>query len=315
MIPTPAPLPSATKSHRRYPVGVVSTTPIVRRLVPFVMAGCLLSIPAAVALAQDASPVPSPAPLAVASPDIGTDIAPLAGSWDVVSFDAWGEGLVAPRPDTTLTAAFLPDGRLEGETGCGTYTGGYTLDEHDLGLGIISKGADSCDVPTTEEAVAYSVALEAVTSWQANDGGVDLLDDAGRVRVELMSADALGLVGNWKADGYARANGELLEPLADRPITIAFADDGSVLGSTGCRVLEGAYMSERNRVVIAPVETTGLPCEGDARRQERRLLAVFDAVVSWHRQGTTLVLADGSGAPLLELSATDAPVLPTETAP
>ncbi len=268
-----------------------------------------MALPGAVALAQDASPVPSPSAPAVVGPDTG----PLDGSWDVIRFDAWGEGLVQPRPETTLTAAFLPDGRLEGETGCGTYTGGYTLDENALGLGIISKGADPCDVPTTEEAVAYSVALEAVTSWQAAEGGVELLDDPGRVRVELMRADRAGLVGNWVADRYARANGTLTEPLVDRPITIAFAEDGSVLGSSGCRVLEGTYVSERDRVVIAPVETTGLPCEGDARRQERRLLAIFDAVVSWERGGQTLVLTDGSGGVLLEMRASDGPALPTQT--
>ena len=168
-------------------------------------------------------------------------------------------------------------------------------------LGIISKGADPCDVPTTEEAVAYSVALEAVTRWQAVGGGVELLDDTGRVRVELMRADRAGLVGNWVTDRYARGNGTLIQPLADRPITISFAEDGGVLGSTGCRVLEGSYVSERDRVVIAPVETTGLPCEGDARGQERRLLAIFDAVVAWERVGQTLVLTDGSGGVLLEM--------------
>ncbi len=275
---------------------------------PFVLVSCLLSLSVTAALAQDASPMPSPSTPASTSPDSG----PLDGSWDVIRFDAWGEGLVAPRPDTTLTAAFLPDGRLEGETGCGTYTGGYTGDENSLGLGIISKGADPCDVPTTEEAVAYSVALEAVAAWQAAEGGVELLDDSGRVRVELRRADRAGLVGNWVADRYARANGTLTEPLVDRPITIAFAEDGSVLGSTGCRVLEGAYVSERDRVVIAPVETTGLPCEGDARGQERRLLAIFDAVVSWEREGQTLVLTDGNGEVLLEMRASEGPALPTE---
>ena len=236
---------------------------------------------------------------------------PLSGVWNVLAFDAWNDGLVEPRAGTTLTAVFLTDGRLEGSTGCGTYVGGYSLDGERLGMGIISKGPDPCDVQTTEEAVEYSVALEAVASWRpAADGadgadGAELLDEAGAVRVVLARSGDADVSGDWTATRYARANGKSAEPLADQPIFVTFGEDGRLGGSTGCRLLGGLYSSQADQVVIAPVETAGLPCEGDVKAQERRLLRIFEQVVFWQRQGERLVLADASGAPLLELVAVE----------
>lgn len=283
-----------------------------RRLLPLVAGLCLVAVLGVSAFAQVPSPpaastpAPRSSPAAVPSPEPSAAPDPLAGSWDVLSFDAWGDGLVAPRAGTTLTTVFLPAGRLEGETGCGAYFGGYASDDDRLGLRIISKGSDPCDVATTEEAVGFSVALEAVVGWRAAADGVELLDDAGAVRLVLARTADLGLAGSWRAERYARANGEPTEPLADRPIELTFAPDGTLQGSSGCRLLDGQYTGDRDQVVVALVETVGLPCDGDAQRQERRLLRILDQVVFWQRERDLLVLADGSSAPLLELRAVDA---------
>ena len=295
--------------HRRYPDRVVTIRLGVRRLAPLVISLCLLVALNGAATGQSTSPAPlppqpaSPSPL----PETAPVAHPLSGVWNVLAFDAWNDGLVEPRAGTTLTAVFLTDGRLEGSTGCGTYVGGYSLDGERLGMGIISKGPDPCDVRTTEEAVDYSVALEAVVSWRAVADGVELLDDAGNVRVVLSRSEAAGLAGDWIVTRYARANGKPVEPLTDQPIRLAFGEDGSLQGSSGCRLLEGRYASQTDQVVIAPVETTGLPCEGDAKAQERRLLRIFEQIVFWQRNGDSLVLADASGAPLLELAVVDEP--------
>ncbi len=152
------------------------------------------------------------------------------------------------------------------------------------------------------------MAVEAVTGWRPAAGGVQLLDEGGRVRLVLARADEMGLPGSWLAVRYVRANGELIEPLADFPIRITFDADGSLSGTSGCRLLEGRFTSERDQVVLAPVDVVGLPCEGDVRSQERRLLRIFEQVIFWQRDGFGLVLADGDGTPLLELRRMDEPV-------
>jgi heat shock protein HslJ len=277
----------------------VNTRILARHAATLILGACLLVVLGTAVTAQSVGPGPSvsPEPLVDATPAPH----PLSGGWDVVAFDAWNEGLVQPRAGASWTAIFLTDGRLEGSTGCGTYFGGYSIDGERLGMGIISKGPDPCDVETTEEAVEYSVALEAVASWRPAYDGAELLDEAGAVRVVLARSGDSGVSGDWVATRYARANGRPAEPLADRPILLTFGDDGNLRGSSGCRLLHGLYSSQADQVVIAPVETTGLPCEGDVRSQERRLLRIFEQVVFWQRQGERLILADASGAPLLEL--------------
>lgn len=297
--------------HRRYPDRVVITRIRVRPLASLIIGACLLVALGGASAGQSISPAPSvsPEPAADATPAAH----PLTGSWSVLAFDAWREGLGPPRSEGSLTAVFLTDGRLEGITGCGDYFGGYTVDGERVGMGIISKGSDPCDVETTEEAVEYSVALEAVVSWRASDDGVELLDEGGAVRVVLARSQAAGLSGDWIVTRYARANGKTAEPIAERPILVTFDDDGSLRGSTGCRPMEGLYVIQADLVVLAPVDTIGLPCEGDVRAQERRLLRIFDATVFWQRNGDKLVLADASGAPLLELATTEDPLAPAPT--
>ncbi len=281
-----------------------------RRLAAFA-AACMVASFAGVVVAQESSPTlnPEPIPASSVTPSLAPSVAPAEarpeGDWDVSVFDPWGGGFVEPRPDTTLTVSFLSEGRLEGETGCGTYFGGYLLDGGQIDMHVVSKGPDPCGVKRTEEAVAFSVALDAVASWQPALTGLELIDEGGAVRVVLEPALEEGISGDWIAERYTRANGKPAEPLPDSPITITFAGDGSVRGSTGCRLLEGLYASESDQILVAPIETVGLPCEGGERRQERRLLRILDEVVLWERTGASLVLSDGSAVPLLELRSTE----------
>jgi heat shock protein HslJ len=90
-------------------------------------------------------------------------------------------------------------------------------------------------------------------------------------------------------------------------VAIALDDEGAVAGSTGCRRFEGEYTTEADRLVIAPVVLLGLPCEGEARHQDRRIVDLLDAVVGWRRVGDVLTLRDGSGAVLIEAVARPAP--------
>lgn len=279
----------------------MTTRIIGRRLASISLVACLLATTGAAATAQPASPTPAfvPEPSAQATPGAP----PLSGVWKVVAFDAWGEGLTPPRAGRSWTAEFLTDGRLEGSTACGTYVGGYSIDGERLGMGIISKGPEPCDVETTEQAVDYSVALEAVASWRATLDGVELLDEGGAVRVLLARSEDADPSGDWTVTRYARANGKPARPIAEAPILVTFGDDGSLRGSSGCRLFEGQYSSQADQIVVAPVEPIGLPCEGDAKPQERRLLRIFDLAVLWQRDGDRLVLADAAGTALLELAA------------
>jgi heat shock protein HslJ len=261
------------------------------------------------AMAQDpsAGAPASPAPVASSSPVAPAVEAQPAGTWLVTAYDAWGDGLAAPLPGSTLTVSLLSEGRLEGETGCGTYVGGYTVDGEGIRLGVISKGSDPCGGRRTDEAFDFTQALALATTWAASPAGLELSDGAGLIRVVLERASSAGLVGDWTVLRYARPGGDLGAVVEGTEVTISFGEDGQVRGSTGCRTFGGRYTMEVDRVVIAPIVIVGLPCEGDARRLDRRIRALLDAAVLWQRSGATLTLSDGAGSVLVEASPRAAP--------
>lgn len=265
--------------------------------------------------AQDASPAAAPGS-ASAAPDGATataiplpsavplDVRP-EGTWVATAYDTWGEGPVAPLRGSTLTVSLLSAGRLEGQTACGPFLGGYSVDGQAIRLGIISSGSGSCRQRLDDEAFGFTQALAAVTSWAQGPTGLQLLDDEGRVRVSLERPLEGSPAGAWLVERLARPDGQLVAPQEGTEVSVVLVDDGSFTGDTGCRQLEGSYTVEADRIVIAPVIVVGLPCDGQdlrpLQRQDRRLLALLDEAVSWRRSRETLTLADGAGSAILEL--------------
>ena len=268
-----------------------------RRLCLAVIVCTLVAVPG-LTQAQDASPAP---PTATASPAAAASVDTPDGSWVVTAFDWWGEGLVEPRRNTNFTLSMLEYGALEGETGCGRYIGGYSLDGERLGMRILSKGFDECGARKTEEAVAFSVALETVRSWQPSESGIELIDEDGVARVTLERSSQGDLLGEWIVTHYAKANGTLVEPHPERLMALTLTAAGTAHGSTGCRFFEGKYLRDAERLTIGPIKPIGLRCEGPGRKPGRRLLNLFGEVVRWGRDGDVLTFVDAFDEPLLVL--------------
>jgi heat shock protein HslJ len=265
-----------------------------------------------------AIPAGTSAPSVLNEPSLGPasdtpTVATPEGTWVVRGFDAIGEGLRAPLRGSTLTVSLLPDGRLEGETACGTYVGGYTLDGEEIRIAVLSRGVEPCSRREEDQAFELTQALGLATTWAPSAAGLDLVDDNGLVRVRLVSPDAAAadLAGTWFVEGLASRAGALVAPAEGTTASIAFGPEGEATGSTGCRAFQAGYTVEADRLVIAPISAIGLPCEGDLRRQDRRVLALLDEVVVWRRDGDRLTLADGSGGALFDAVASPAAPMPS----
>ena len=274
----------------------------------------LLAMPLAAA-AQD-EPA-SPAPTADAVPAVAPAVTTPEGAWQVLVYDPWAEGLLEPAGDAGLRLRLLGDGELQGATGCGRFVGGYGLEGEQLWLGVQPTGNLGCDEADTLEAVGFSAALDAVGGWRAGEapGSLELLDGSGSVRVVLVPEVGIDPTGEWFVERYARANGNLTEPDPEAPMTVVLGTDGSVSGSTGCRLFEGDYRREGESIFIGPVETVGLPCDQTQRRSERRLLAAFSEAYHWQREGETLTLTDAFDQPLLVLRAVPSDPVPDAPVP
>lgn len=291
---------------------------MLRQLAPrclgLIVACTVLAMPLA-ATAQD-EPA-SPAPSADVVPSAPSVVTTPEGAWQVSVYDPWAEGLAQPTGEAGLRLRLLGDGELQGATACGRFVGGYGLEGEQLWLGLQPTGNLGCDEADTLEAIGFSAALDAIGSWRAGSeaGSLELLDEFGAVRVVLVPEVEIDPTGEWSVERYARANGKLVEPDAEIPMTVVLEADGRVSGSTGCRLFEGQYEREGESIIIGAVETIGLPCDQPQRRPERRLLAAFAEAYHWQREGEVLTLSDAFDQPLLVLRVAPAEATTDEPAP
>lgn len=264
------------------------------RLLAALVSAAFVLAPAA-AVAQEASPGPSAVPEpsvgpAESSPAVATS--PL-GAWVVTSFDAWQTGLAEPLPGSLLRLTFLADGRLQGETACGRFNGGWSGEGGELFAGVAPTGFLGCADAQTGEAIGLNTALEAVVAWEADErGGLSLLDAAGSMRVLLEPLQTGDPTGAWLVSRYRRPNGEWAEPVPDRPMELILRAGGLLEGSTGCRLILGGYRVDAGDITIGPFDVEGLPCEGEAQRAERRLLRALGVVTTWEQRADALTLSD-----------------------
>jgi heat shock protein HslJ len=243
-----------------------------------------------------ASPAPSASPAVTPAPEASRP----EGTWRVSAYDPLGDGLVEALPGSRLTVAFLSAGHLEGETRCGSYLGGYSVDGELIRLGIVARGPGRCRPRREAEAAGLTQALSVASRWRPRpDGGLEILDEAGRVRLVLAPDDAGQLTGAWHVVRHVASRGRLRDVTTSPGPSIVFGVDGKVEGSTGCRPFDGSYDGEGDRLLVAPIDVIGQPCDGPAGRRERQLLRAFDRTVAWKRDDDVLRLLDASGDPLV----------------
>lgn len=72
------------------------------------------------------------------------------------------------------------------------------------------------------------------------------------------------------------------EPVADAAPTIAFAEDGTVSGSTGCNTFTGSVTIDGTSLEFGPLATTRMACADPAvNEQEQAFLLALESVTSY----------------------------------
>jgi heat shock protein HslJ len=174
---------------------------------------------------------------ACGSPDEGVDLD--ATAWVLASLN--GE---SPPKDTQIILTF-DDGVAGGFAGCNAYGAQYTTDGDALSIDPVESTAQACLEPedVMEQESAYVDALWTVVSYHIADDRLELLDEAGAVKLvytrqEVFEGDPSRLVGTvWQ-----------LVTLDGRPFsegmthTITFEED-RYRGLAGCRHFEGDYQA------------------------------------------------------------------------
>lgn len=110
---------------------------------------------------------------------------PLEGEWNVTGYNTGTEAVTSPIAGTTLTANFTPDGKVNGNAGCNTYTGSYTLDGTALTVGPLATTMMACEQAVMDQETKFLAALQTPTTVETSGKTVTLRDASGATQVVL----------------------------------------------------------------------------------------------------------------------------------
>jgi heat shock protein HslJ len=110
--------------------------------------------------------------------------ADLSGTdWDLLGYNNGKEAFVSVILDTTITASFGTDGKLNGSAGCNTYSADYTLTGEQISIGpAVTTRMFCAGEGVMEQEMAYLQALEKAATYRI-EGELLTLFDAGGLRL------------------------------------------------------------------------------------------------------------------------------------
>lgn len=78
------------------------------------------------------------------------------------------------------------------------------------------------------------------------------------------------------------------------PVTVVFGDDRGLSWKADCNTAGAKVEITADRLIVGQVLSTEIGCPGRRQRQDRELVAFFDADPSWALDGDRLTLSGGS---------------------
>jgi heat shock protein HslJ len=115
---------------------------------------------------------------------VGADA--IQGEWTVTGYYS-GDAITSVLGGATLTAE-LAAGSISGDTGCNTFSGGYTVDGDTIEIGELASTLTACpSEELAQQEADYLAALGLATSYEVAGDRLDLLRDDGAIAVSFES--------------------------------------------------------------------------------------------------------------------------------
>jgi heat shock protein HslJ len=208
--------------------------------------------------------------------------------------DAAGTGAT---DEAVAALAFADDGTVAGTTGCNSLTGPYTVEGDSITIGPLATTRALCtSQPLQDQETALLAGLEAASSWSI-EGDVLVLADEGGTAVATFERYEPSLTGTWTVTGYNNGSGGVTSLVAGTEIALAFGEDGTVSGNSGCNDYSGTYESEGDSLSFGAIAVTGRECLAEGvMEQETQFLAALSAAETWLVFGSALELRDAGGS-------------------
>jgi heat shock protein HslJ len=204
---------------------------------------------------------------------LGSDLADsLGGSWQLTTGTVDGEEIPA-LSSHPITITF--DGEdVGGSASCNSYGGTFELSGSAITFGNMAFTEMAC-MPE-ETMTAESMFLEALTRVDTVilDDGLSLAGQGVDMQFDYLppipETDLTNTV--WVLDGLVTS--DAVSSVSGERATLELFTDGSVLGSTGCRLITGQYVVRGVEVVMTSMSAEG-DCDPDLARQDDHVLTVL----------------------------------------
>lgn len=106
----------------------------------------------------------------------------LEGTWRVTGLND-GAAMVTPDAGLTLTVAFQPGGRVQGDGGCNAFAGPFAVSASDISVGPLMSTILSCGETLDAQEQRYLTALQQAYTWSTSSGMLELRDYDGGLQV------------------------------------------------------------------------------------------------------------------------------------
>lgn len=221
----------------------------------------------------------------------------LAGvTWRLAEFVNADGVSASPVAEATLT---FEEGRAGGNTGCNSFSAGYTVSGQQLSFQPGVSTMMACAEPIMAQEQALLSQLNEVAAYEIVSGQLHLLDAAGQTLLtfeQLVPASLTGIL--WRATNYNNGRQAVVNVLDGTEITATFGDDGSLTGTAGCNNYRAGYTVENGQLTIGPAISTRMMCAEPAgvMEQESAYLAALETAATYRIQGDQLELRTADGA-------------------
>lgn len=255
---------------------------------PLVLFGLIgMAIPA---FASDALPVDRGA-AAVSAID--------ATSWKILAYRS-GADLLSIEPREEPPQLSFAEGRVSGNVGCNSFSGGYSLAEDRLTIDPrMAMTMMACEESLMALEQAITTHLAAVTGYRQAGPTLELLASDGTTLILLEALVETPLVGvTWRLDTYNNGKDALVSMVKGTEITLALTPDGTLSGSDGCNRYMSGYTLDEGRLMIGPIATTRMACRGPqaVAEQAAAYAAALGLVRGYRIEGEQLWLTTEDGA-------------------
>jgi heat shock protein HslJ len=213
---------------------------------------------------------------------------PMGSTWQLESGTSDGEPI--PILDShPITLSFTEDG-AGGTAACNGYGGSYSISGDTITFSELFQTEMACfPEETMESERRYLEALTRVETISITEETLTLSgDDTELTLAKLPPVPASELTGTvWVLDGLI--TGDTVSSVSGERATLELFSDGSMLGSTGCRTLNGRYVISGAQVALNELAAEG-DCPAELQEQDDLVVSVLGDGFGVTIEGDTLTI-------------------------